>query len=225
MTFAFEQGNFHNHSLDFQADGDLLQRLESLLQHLGETYEAITQSLILALELHDGESRAHAFRVTELALALAKELHVPEDQLTYIRYGALLHDVGKIGVPGHILKKKEALNQEDWEMIKKHPAFAYELLSSIEFLKPALEIPYSHHERWDGAGYPHGLKGEQIPLSARIFSVVDVWDALRSKRPYRVQSWTDEQIIAYIHENSGHQFDPHIANTFTDLITKIQLPS
>ena len=223
MTLTFDQGNSHNYASDLQANSNLSNRLKSLQKHLADTYEATIQSLIYALELHDGESRAHATRVAELTILLAREFGIPEQDLPYIRYGALLHDVGKIGVPGRILKKRGALTKKEWGIVKKHPTYAYELLSSFEFLKPALDIPYYHHERWDGSGYPHGLHGEQIPVAARIFSVVDVWDALRSNRPYRPATWSDDQILTYIQQHSGRYFEPQVVDAFLHLQRKIRL--
>jgi len=126
---------------------------------------------------------------------------------------ALLHDIGKMAIPDKILYKPGPLNSEEWKIMHKHPEYAYELLAPIRFLKPALDIPYYHHEKWDGSGYPFGLKGKQIPRMARIFAVADVWDALRSDRPYR-KAWTDDDARAYIRENAGKHFDPEIVDMF-----------
>lgn len=219
MTLLNENISFRNR-LDVQTIKCLQDRLEHLQRCVADTYEAIIHSLIHALELHDGESRAHAHRVTELTLILARELSISDPELTYIRYGALLHDVGKIGVPGNILKKQESLTPEDWVIIKKHPQYALELLSSIDFLIPALDIPLYHHEHWDGSGYPHGLRGNEIPLAARIFAIVDVWDALRSQRAYRPEPWSKERVFSYIQQNAGSQFDPKIVETFIRVLKK-----
>jgi HD-GYP domain-containing protein (c-di-GMP phosphodiesterase class II) len=140
-----------------------------------------------------------------------------ESELIHIRRGVLLHDIGTIGVPDHILHKPGQLTEAEWEIMHQHPAYAYEMLTSIEYLKPALDIPYYHHEKWDGTGYPQGLHGEQIPLAARIFSIVDVWDALTSVRPYR-PAWTKEEALKYIQEQSGKHFDPQVVQQFLRLI-------
>ena len=135
-----------------------------------------------------------------------------------IRRGALLHDIGKLGVPDAILLKPGKLTDEEWVIMRQHPTHAFEMLSSVEYLKPALNIPYCHHEKWDGTGYPRGLKGEQIPFVARIFAVVDVWDALRSDRPYR-ESWSKEKVLDYIRSESGKHFDPQVVEAFMLLDT------
>ena len=134
-----------------------------------------------------------------------------------MRRGALLHDIGKIGVPDHILFKVEKLTKKEWETMRQHPVYAYNLLSGIEFLRSALDIPYCHHEKWDGTGYPRGLVGEQIPLAARIFAIVDVWDALTNARPYR-SAWTKEMSLKYINEQSGKHFDPQVVTAFLSLV-------
>jgi HD-GYP domain-containing protein (c-di-GMP phosphodiesterase class II) len=139
--------------------------------------------------------------------------------LVHIRRGALLHDIGKMGVPDRILLKPNKLTDDEWEIMRKHPVFAYEMLSPIEFLLPALDIPYCHHEKWDGTGYPRKVKGEEIPLVARIFAVVDVWDALTSDRPYRL-AWIKEQALEYIQEQSGKHFDPRVVEAFLRLIAE-----
>jgi len=155
--------------------------------------------------------------VADLTVKLAQALGISSEDLVHIRRGALLHDIGKMGIPDQILLKPGPLTEEEWEIMKKHPVYAWELLSSIRYLRPALDIPYCHHEHWDGTGYPRGLKGEEIPLSARIFSVVDVWDALTSDRPYR-PAWTREKALEYIKEQAGHHFDPQIAERFLELL-------
>jgi HD-GYP domain-containing protein (c-di-GMP phosphodiesterase class II) len=137
--------------------------------------------------------------------------------LLHIRRGALLHDIGKMGIPDAILHKPGPLTNEEWAIMRKHPQYAYDLLSSIDYLNSALDIPYCHHEKWDGSGYPRGLKKEEIPLAARIFAVVDVWDALTNDRPYRA-AWSHEKTMAYIHEHSGKHFDPMVLKLFIQLI-------
>ena len=138
---------------------------------------------------------------------------ISETQIVHIRRGALLHDMGKLGIPDYILHKPGKLTDEEWVIMKQHPQFAYDMLSSIDYLRPALDIPYCHHEKWDGSGYPRGLKGEQIPLAARIFAVIDVWDALTSDRPYR-PAWSHEKTLAYIRDLSGTHFDPKVVDLF-----------
>lgn len=152
-----------------------------------------------------------------MTLNLAHSLGVRTDKWVHIHRGALLHDIGKMGIPDSILHKPGPLDEEEWELMRKHPVFAYDMLKGIDYLTPALEIPYCHHEKWDGTGYPRGLKGEQIPLAARIFAVVDVWDALNSDRPYR-KAWPRDKIIRYLQEQSGLHFDPKVANVFLNQI-------
>jgi len=147
---------------------------------------------------------------------MARSMGLSEEGLTHIRRGALLHDIGKIGVPDDILFKNENLTEAEWVIMRKHPVFAYEMLSSIAYLEPALAIPYCHHEKWDGSGYPRGLKGDEIPLAARIFAVSDVWDALTTDRPYR-PAWTRAKSLEYIKEQSGINFDPDVVKLFLKL--------
>jgi len=180
-------------------------------------YDTTIEGWAQALELRDQETEGHTRRVADLTVKLAQALGISSEDLVHIRRGALLHDIGKMGIPDQILLKPGPLTEEEWEIMKKHPVYAWELLSSIRYLRPALDIPYCHHEHWDGTGYPRGLKGEEIPLSARIFSVVDVWDALTSDRPYR-PAWTREKALEYIKEQAGHHFDPQIAERFLELL-------
>jgi len=155
-------------------------------------YDATIEGWAQALELKDMETEGHSRRVVQLTMELAGRTGIRGKELAHIRRGALLHDIGKMGVPDSIIQKPGKLNDEEWQIMKQHPVFAYEWLSRIEYLQPALDIPYYHHEKWDGSGYPRGLEGEQIPLAARIFAIVDVWDALRSDRPYR-KAWSKEK--------------------------------
>ena len=148
---------------------------------------------------------------------LAQAMVVDEEELPHIFRGALLHDIGKFGMPDNILQKNGVLTQEERAIMQNHPQYAYDLLNPIQYLRPALDIPYCHHEHWDGAGYPRGLKGEEIPLSARIFAVVDVWDALSHDRPYR-KAWPVEKVLAYLQDQAGKQFDPHIVEIFLDIL-------
>ncbi len=169
-----------------------------------------------ALEIRDKETEGHSHRVTDLTLKLARACGVREDELEYLYQGALLHDIGKMAIPDKILFKKTLLTDEEWGVMRTHPKVAYDMLSSISFLEKALVIPAYHHEWWDGGGYPFGLKGEEIPLPARIFAVVDVWDALLSDRPYR-KAWTRDQVISYFKDQSGRQFDPDVVQRFLKL--------
>jgi HD-GYP domain-containing protein (c-di-GMP phosphodiesterase class II) len=166
-----------------------------------------------SLDLRTREPNAHITNVAETTVALAKMAGIPESELVYIRYGALLHDIGKIGIPDTILLKSDSLTAPEWDIVRKHPLYAYDLFYPVEFLKSCLSIPYSHHEKWDGTGYPQGLKGEQIPLPARLFAVVDVWDTLSFDRVYR-KAWSREKIAEYIQGQSGSQFDPQAVDLF-----------
>jgi len=160
-----------------------------------------------ALDLRDKETEGHTQRVTDMTIPLCRVFGLTETELVQVRRGALLHDIGKMGVPDNILLKPGPLTEEEWTMMRKHPTFAFEMLSPIHYLRPALDIPRYHHEKWDGSGYPQGLKGEQIPLVARIFAVVDVWDALTSDRPYR-PAWPKERAREHIRSLAGSHFDP-----------------
>ncbi len=181
-------------------------------------YDATITGWSRAMDLRDKETEGHTQRVTDLTLKLARAMNISESQLTHIRHGALLHDIGKMGVPDNILLKADELTDEEWEKMRKHPEFAYEMLSSIRYLQSALDIPYCHHEKWDGTGYPRGLKREEIPIAARIFAVVDVWDAITSDRPYR-KGWSKEEAIEYITEQSGKYFEPRVVEEFLELIS------
>lgn len=186
------------------------------ITELEKAYDKTIQGWARALELRDDETFAHTLRVTHGTVALARQLGLPEEELVHIRRGALLHDIGKIGVPDEILLKDGDLTDEEWQVVQKHPVFAKELLSPIDYLEPAIAIPYRHHEKWDGSGYPDGLAGEEIPAPARIFAVVDVWDALRSDRPYR-DAWEPERVRDHLEEGKGHHFQPEIVEAFFDL--------
>lgn len=179
-------------------------------------YDTTLEGWSKALDLRDKETEGHTLRVTEVTLRLARTVGISEDELVHVRRGALLHDIGKMGIPDAILLKPGPLTDEEWAIMRLHPVYAYELLSPIAFLRPALDIPYCHHEKWDGTGYPRQLRSERIPLAARVFTVVDVWDALRSHRPYRA-AWPEDRVRGYLRERSGIDFDPHIADTFLAL--------
>jgi HD-GYP domain-containing protein (c-di-GMP phosphodiesterase class II) len=180
-------------------------------------YDETIQGWAKALEMRDSETMGHSQRIVELTLLLAKKLGVKGIDLFHMRRGALLHDIGKMGIPDAILHKPSTLSDEEWVIMRKHPVYARDYLSNVSYLTPALDIPYSHHEKWDGTGYPQGLKQEGIPLAARIFAVVDVWDALTSKRPY-LHTWSREQALEYIQQQRCKQFDPRIVDAFIELI-------
>lgn len=169
-----------------------------------------------ALDMRDQETEGHSRRVTDMTMTLAQAMGMVGDELVHVYRGALLHDIGKMGIPDSILLKPGPLTPEEWVIMRQHPENAYKLLSPISHLRRALEIPYGHHEKWDGSGYPRGLKGEEIPLSARIFAVVDAWDALNSDRPYR-KAWAKKEAFDYIRNQSGKSFDPAVVETFSRL--------
>ena len=197
----------------------LFDSLQRTNLELGLAYDATIEGWSRAMELRDKETQGHTQRVTDLTLKLARMMNIPESQLTNIRRGALLHDIGKMGIADNILLKPAGLTEAEWAEMRKHPEFAYEMLSSIRYLQPALDIPYCHHEKWDGTGYPRGLKGEEIPVAARIFAVVDVWDAITSDRPYR-KRWSNEKALEYIREQSGKYFDPQVVEFFLKLFSE-----
>ena len=180
---------------------------------LKSAYNSTLEGWARALEIRDKETEGHSRRVTELSMRLAQACGLRGNDLEYFYRGALLHDIGKMTLPDAILSKHTDLSQDEWQLMRTHPRVAQDLLSSISFLKPSLDIPAYHHEWWNGAGYPFGLKGEQIPLAARIFAVADVWDALLSDRPYR-KAWSQEQVVAHLKQKSGVQFDPSIVERF-----------
>ncbi len=183
-----------------------------------ETYVRTLEGWAKTLEFHDRETLGHSQRVTDLCQRLAEHLGITDPQeLEHIRWGALLHDIGKLAIPYRILHKEGELGEEEWDIIKRHPDFALDLLGNINYLKPAMTIPGSHHENWDGTGYPQRLKGEQIPLYARIFTVVDNWDALTTDRPYR-DAWSPEKTLDYIQGQSGKKFDPKIVDVFLKMM-------
>ena len=194
----------------------LFDRTQRANLELANAYETTLEGWSHALELRDRETQGHTLRVAETALKLARAVGVGEEDLIHIRRGALLHDIGKMGIPDMILLKPGPLSEEEWAVMRRHTVYAHELLSPIPFLRPALEIPWCHHERWDGSGYPRGLKGEEIPLSARIFSVVDSWDALSYERPYR-QAWPAQRVRDYLREKAGSHFEPRLVEAFLAL--------
>jgi PAS domain S-box-containing protein/putative nucleotidyltransferase with HDIG domain len=189
---------------------EALQRAHADLQ---EAYDKTIEGWVRALDLRDKETEGHTQRVTEMAVKLAKVLECTDDEIIHIRRGALLHDMGKMGIPDEILQKPGPLTDVEWGIMRRHPELAHQMLSKIKYLEEAIIIPYYHHERWDGSGYPHKLKGEDIPLHARLFAVVDVWDALSSDRPYR-KKMPKGEVMEYLQRESGHLFDPRVVEKF-----------
>jgi putative nucleotidyltransferase with HDIG domain len=184
---------------------------------LSLAYDATIEGLSRALDLRDKETKEHTFRVTDITVKLATRLGIRQADLIHIRRGAILHDIGKVAIPDQILFKPGPLVQEEWDIMRRHPDIAVELLSPVNYLEPALEIPHWHHEKWDGSGYPDGLRQEEIPFAARLFAVADVYDALTSNRPYRL-AWPKWDAVEYIEAQSGSHFDPRVVPEFLDLI-------
>ena len=197
----------------------IFEALQKSNDELMMAYDTTIEGWSRALDYRDEETEGHSQRVTVMAIKIAEAFGIKDAELVHIRRGALLHDIGKLGVPDRILLKPGPLSAEEWEIMKKHTEIAFDLLSPITYLEPALIIPYYHHEKWDGTGYPVGLKGRQIPLAARIFTVVDVWDALSSDRPYR-KAWPRETVVRHLRRFSGQHFDPEVVNVFLDILKK-----
>jgi putative nucleotidyltransferase with HDIG domain len=195
----------------------LFENLQRSNVEIAMAYNATIEGWSYALELRDEATEGHSRRVTEMTLQLARSLGMGEGDLVHVRRGALLHDIGKMGIPDNILLKPSPLTDEEWQIMRRHPGYANDMLSSIAYLRPALDIPYGHHEKWNGTGYPLGLKGEQIPLAARIFAIADVWDALHSERPYR-PAWSAEEVLAYIQDQAGEHFDPQVVEAFVRMM-------
>ena len=194
-------------------NNQLFESLQRSNFELAIAYDETIEGWSRALDMRDRETEGHTQRVTRITQQLGVSVGMADADLMHIRRGALLHDIGKMGVPDSILLKPGELTFEEWEIMRRHPQMAYDMLAPITFLRPAIDIPYCHHEKWDGTGYPRGLKGEQIPLAARLFAVVDVWDALRSDRPYRA-SWSMEKVLEYIPTQAGTHFDPQAVELF-----------
>jgi GAF domain-containing protein len=195
----------------------LFEDLQQSNSELRQAYDALILGWSRGLELRDAETQGHANRLVDLTLRLARRMHLPDSTLPHLRRGVLLHDIGKMGIPDSVLLKPGPLTPMEWQVMRQHPVFAYELLAPISYLRPAIDVPYAHHERWDGSGYPRGLKGEEIPITARLFAVVDVWDALTHDRPYR-SAWTREQAVAYLREQAGVTLDPRAVEEFLALL-------
>lgn len=196
----------------------LYEGLEQSKHQIEIAYDSTLEGWAKALEFRDQVTEGHTRRVTETTVKLAKMIGINGDELPNIRRGSILHDIGKMAIPDSILLKPGPLTDEEFVIMKKHPVYAHEMLYPIEFLRPAIDIPYCHHERWDGNGYPRQLKDVQIPISARIFAVIDVWDALHTNRPYR-QEWPNQKIVDYLLEQSGSQFDPYVMEAFIKFLS------
>ena len=194
-------------------NAQLFDHLQNANVDLAQAYDAATEGWSRALDLRDRETEGHTLRVTEMTIRLAKAMGVGADELVHIHRGALLHDIGKLGVPDGILHKPGPLTEDEWKLMRQHPQFSFDMLMPIAFLTPALDIPYCHHEKWDGTGYPRGLKGAQIHPSARLFAVVDVWDALMSDRPYR-EAWPEGKVLEHIRSLAGTHFEPEAVELF-----------
>ncbi len=196
----------------------LLKELQRTNFELTLAYNTTIEGWSRALDLRDRDTEGHTQRVTDWAVRLARRLGLPDAELIHVRRGAILHDIGKMAIPDSILLKPGPLTPEEWEIIRQHPRYAYELLSPIPYLGPSLDIPHYHHEWWDGTGYPHKLRETQIPLPARLFAVVDVYDALTSNRPYR-PAWKPADAVAHISRERGKHFDPDIASEFLSMVS------
>ena len=186
---------------------------------LSVAFDAAIEGWAKVLDLRDKETEGHTRRVTEMTLRLARKLEMSEGELVNVRRGALLHDIGKMGISDDILQKVQPLTDEEWAILRRHPENAHEWLAPISYLRPALDIPYCHHEKWDGTGYPRGIAREQIPLAARIFAAVDIWEALRFDRPYR-KGWPDDKVIEHIRSLSGTHLDPQVVEVFLETLTE-----
>jgi HD-GYP domain-containing protein (c-di-GMP phosphodiesterase class II) len=197
-----------------------IRNLERTIIELNMAYDATIEAWTSALDLRDKESPGHTQRVTEMTVRLAKIIGISAEKIPSVHRGALLHDIGKLGIPDSVLHKTSSLSNQEWVLVRRHPQIAYDMLSSIVFLFSAVDIPHYHHEKWDGTGYADGLKGEQIPLTARIFTVVDVYESLTSDRLYR-KAWPEEKALEYLHEQAGKHFDPKIVDIFLKELPKL----
>ncbi len=199
--------------ISWQASSILQKTADELVTAYDTTIEGWSQ----ALEMRNQETEGHSHRVAELTMRLVRQLKIDESRWEHIRRGALLHDIGKMGVPDSILCKPGPLTPDETAIMRNHPKYAFLLLKEISYLRPALDIPFCHHEKWDGTGYPRGLKEEEIPLAARVFSVIDVWDAMRSTRSYRAEI-PENQVVEYLRAESGRSFDPRVVEAFFEMM-------
>jgi putative two-component system response regulator len=195
------------------AEQALREREQQTILELNAAYNVALEGWARALDLRDHETEGHCRRVADVAVRLAAQMGMSEADCVHVRRGALLHDIGKMGIPDRILLKPSALSPDEWEIMRRHPTYALELLGPIAYLGPAIDIPYCHHEKWDGTGYPRGLKGEQIPLAARVFAIADIWDAVRSDRPYR-PAWSVERAREHVLSLAGSHLDPQVVSAF-----------
>lgn len=200
---------------------DLDTAVERIREMLLHSYDVTVESWAAILDMRDKETERHSRRVANMTARLARFVGMNEEEVLYVRWGALLHDVGKISIPDAILQKTGPLTVEEWRIMRQHPTTAYNMLSAIPFLRASLDIPYCHHERWDGSGYPRGLKEEEIPIPARLFTVVDVYDALCSPRPYR-KGWSERRARQYLNEQAGLQFDPRSVRIFLKMLSELK---
>ncbi len=199
------------------ANAQLYQKAQQAIADLSYAYDATLMGWSRVLDMRDHITDEHTHRVVDLTMALAGRMGIPEAELGHIRRGALLHDIGKMAIPDSILQKPDKLTDAEREIMQTHPEKAYKILSQIDYLVPAMDIPSCHHEKWDGTGYPRKIKGEEIPLAARLFAVVDVFDALTTDRPYR-RAWSKEKALTYIREQSGRHFDPNAVKAFLEMM-------
>ncbi len=191
-------------------------------QKLVKSYQETICGWVNVMDLRHKETHDHSARVTMMTLELAKQAGITDKkELDHIERGAILHDIGKIGIPDSILIKPDRLDEKEWVQMRKHPGIGYDILSDIDFLQSSMDIPYYHHEKWDGSGYPFGLKGEEIPIAARIFAVIDVWDALTHARVYK-SAWPEDKVLNYLKDQSGKHFDPKVVQIFTDHYDEIK---
>lgn len=195
---------------------NLVMDFEKMKSHLLSVYDGRIERWLQAMDIYDRGITGHTLRVTAISLVLGRSLGLKKEQLVYIQYGTLLHDIGKLGIPDAIIQKPGKLTREEFQVVQKHPVYAYEWLAKRDDYQPAKVIPLFHHERWDGTGYPRRLKGKEIPLLARVVAIVDVWDALISDRPYR-RAMSNEQAVRIIKSESGKHFDPNIVKQFLKL--------
>lgn len=199
------------------ANAQLYAKAQQALTDLSQAYDATLKGWSRVLDMRDHVTDEHTHRVADLTITLAERMGIPDAEIAHIRRGALMHDIGKMGIPDTILQKPGELTDAELAIMQTHPEKAYQILSQIDYLAPAMDIPYCHHEKWDGTGYPRGLKGDEIPLAAQLFAVVDVYDALTTDRPYR-KAWSKEQTLDYIREQSGKHFSPVAVRAFLEIM-------
>jgi HD-GYP domain-containing protein (c-di-GMP phosphodiesterase class II) len=203
-------------------DLDSQEQHEDKIKQLNISIDAVLGSWARVLEHNNFETKGHCDRVTKLTIHLAQDLHIPIEELIHYKRGAMMHDIGKLGIPERIILKPGSLNEEEWKMVREHTELGFKWLKPVKLLKPTLDIVRYHHERWDGKGYPRGLKGVKIPLAARIFAVVDVCDALTHLRAYN-HAWSGEETLLYLEAQAGEYFDPQVVNAFVDMVSNNHL--